>query len=128
MRLVNRTFEELQIGDKAEIRRLITEDDLYVFAQTSGNYNPLSLPNQDVDGDGEPENMEPTMFVASIVSAVVGNILPGPGAQFKDFQFESHGRAHPGEEMLIEVEVIEKKENNIVSINLSVKRSSDNEL
>ncbi|NLA52214.1 MAG: bifunctional enoyl-CoA hydratase/phosphate acetyltransferase [Alcaligenaceae bacterium] len=128
MRLVNRTFEELQIGDKAELRRLITEDDLYVFAQTSGNYNPLSLPNQDVDGDGEPENMAPTMFVASIVSAVVGNILPGPGAQFKDFQFESHGRAHPGEEMLIEVEVIEKKENNIVSINLSVKRSSDNEL
>ena len=128
MRLINRTFDELQVGEKAELRRLITEDDLYVFASTSGNYNPLSLPNHDVDGDGEAENMAPTMFVASIVSAVVGNILPGPGAKFKEFQFEAYGGAHPGEEMLVQVEITEKKENSIVAINFSVTRISDNKL
>ena len=41
MHLVNRTFDELQPGDSAELRRLITPDDLYVFAAASGNY--LSL-------------------------------------------------------------------------------------
>ena len=128
MRLVNRTFDELQVGDKAELRRLITVDDLYVFASASGNYNPLSLPNHDLDGDGEPENMAPTMFVASIVSAVVGNILPGPGTAFKDYHFEAHERAHPGDEMLIEVEVTDKKPKNIVSLKLSVTRTSDNVL
>lgn len=128
MRLVNRTFDELQVGEKAELRRLITVDDLYVFASASGNYNPLSLPNQDVDGDGEAENMAPTMFVASIVSAVVGNILPGPGAAFKNYCFESHARAHPGDEMLIEVEVTDKKDNHVVSLKLSVTRTSDDKL
>lgn len=128
MRLINRTFDELKIGDKAELCRLITEDDLYVFATASGNYNPSSLPNYDVDGDGEAENMAPTMFVASIVSAVVGNILPGPGTRFKAYQFESYGHAHPGEEMLIQIEITEKKKNNIVIIKFSVIRNSDNEL
>ncbi len=128
MRLVNRTFDELQVGDKAELRRLITEDDLYVFASASGNFNPLSLPNHDVDGDGESENMAPTMFVASIVSAVVGNILPGPGTTFKNYHFEAHEWAHPGDEMLIQVEVTGKKSNNIVSLKLAVLRASDNKL
>lgn len=128
MRLVNRTFDELQVGEKAELRRLITVDDLYVFASASGNYNPSSLPNYDVDGDGEPENMAPTMFVASIVSAVVGNILPGPGAAFKNYSFEAHERAHPGDEMLIKVEVTDKKDNHVVTLKLSVTRVSDNKL
>ncbi|NLP32154.1 MAG: bifunctional enoyl-CoA hydratase/phosphate acetyltransferase [Oligella ureolytica] len=128
MRLINRTFDELQVGEKAELRRLITEDDLYVFAATSGNYNPLSLPNHDVDGDGEAENMAPTMLVASVVSAVVGNVLPGPGSKFKDFHFESYGRVYPGEELLIQVEVTDKKEDSIVSISLAVTRISDNVL
>ena len=43
MRLVNRTFPELQPGDVAELRRLITADDLYVFAVASGNFNPMHL-------------------------------------------------------------------------------------
>jgi phosphate butyryltransferase len=128
MRLVNRTYDELKVGDKAELRRLVTIDDLYVFATTSGNYNPLSLPNGEVDCNGRPENMAPTMFVASIVSAVVGNILPGPGSTYKDFKFESHCRAHPGDELLITVEVIDKKPNNVVTIKLAVTRTSDNQL
>ena len=53
MHLVNRTFDELQPGDSAELRRLITPDDLYVFAAASGNYNPMHLPSTDLDGDGE---------------------------------------------------------------------------
>lgn len=128
MRLVNRTFDELQVGDKAELRRLITVDDLYVFASASGNYNPLSLPNNDFDGDGRPENMAPTMLVSSIVSAVVGNILPGPGTAFKDYYFEAHERAQPGDELIIQVEVTGKREQNLVDLKLAVIRSADDVL
>ena len=52
MRMVNRTFDELQPGDSAEIRRLITGDDLYVFAVASGNSNPMHLADSDLDGNG----------------------------------------------------------------------------
>ncbi|OZA10284.1 MAG: hypothetical protein B7Y02_10980, partial [Rhodobacterales bacterium 17-64-5] len=52
MHLVNRTFDEMQPGEAAEIRRLITNDDLYVFAVASGNSNPMHLTDSDLDGNG----------------------------------------------------------------------------
>lgn len=128
MRLVNRTFDELQVGDKAEVRRVITEDDLYIFAAASGNCNPLSLPNYDIDGDGQVESRAPTMFLASAVSAIVGNELPGPGATFKQYQFTSHDYAKSGDELIIQVEVVEKLEQPLVGIKLAVSRASDNSL
>src|SRR5690606_34953358 len=82
MHLVNRTFAELSVGETAELRRLVTPDDLYVFAAASGNYNPMHLPSADVDGDGRPENIAPGMFVASLISAVLGTLLPGPGTLY----------------------------------------------
>ena len=61
MRLVNRTFNELQTGDVAELRRLISADDLYVFAAASGNHNPMHLTDSDLDGDGRNERVAPGM-------------------------------------------------------------------
>ncbi|NDH32730.1 MAG: enoyl-CoA hydratase, partial [Betaproteobacteria bacterium] len=43
MHLVNRTYDELAAGDSAELKRLITTDDLFAFAVCSGNHNPLHL-------------------------------------------------------------------------------------
>jgi hypothetical protein len=54
MRIENRPLSELKVGDAAEIVRLVTADDLYVFASASGNHNPMHLPKQDHDGDGTP--------------------------------------------------------------------------
>ena len=76
MRLVNRTFPELQPGDVAELRRLITADDLYVFAVASGNFNPMHLTGSDLDRDGQTERVAPAMFVGSLISAVLGTQLP----------------------------------------------------
>jgi hypothetical protein len=42
-----------RIGDTAELRRLCTADDLFVFANSSGNHNPMHLPHRDGDGDGQ---------------------------------------------------------------------------
>ena len=83
MRLVNRTFNELQTGDVAELRRLISADDLYVFAAASGNHNPMHLTDSDLDGDGRNERVAQGMFVASMISAVLGTQLPGAGTLYR---------------------------------------------
>lgn len=79
MHLTNKTFDEMEIGQTQELRRLITADDLYVFANVSGNYNPMHLPEWDGDGDGHAESVAPGMYIASLISAVLGTSLPGPG-------------------------------------------------
>lgn len=125
MRLVNRTFDELSPGETAQLRRLITPDDLYVFAASSGNYNPMNLPNGDLDGDGKPEQMAAGMFIASLVSAVLGTHLPGPGTQLQHQTLTFHATAHAGDELLCQVTVLDKNADGTVRLKTDVTRPSD---
>jgi phosphate butyryltransferase len=128
MRLVNQTFHELQIGDVAELRRLITADDLYVFAAASGNHNPMHLTDSDLDGDGRNERVAQGMFVASLISAVLGTQLPGAGTLYRRQVLDFHERAHAGEELICRVEVLDKLPSGLVKLATSVRRMSDGAL
>jgi len=125
MRLVNRIYDELRPGDSAELKRLVTQDDLYVFAAASGNYNPMHLPDTDGDGDGRPEQIAPGMFTASLISAVLGNLLPGPGTLYRQQSLFFHERAHAGEELVCRVSVAEKLPDGGVRLTTEVRRISD---
>ncbi|KKW68335.1 bifunctional enoyl-CoA hydratase/phosphate acetyltransferase [Lampropedia cohaerens] len=125
MRLTNRTYDELHVGDHAELRRLITQDDLYVFAAASGNYNPMHLPSTDVDGDGVPENIAPAVYVVALISSVLGNLLPGPGTLFRSHHFKVHARAHAGDELLLETRVLDKCGDNVVRLHTRASRLVD---
>ncbi|OYW68680.1 MAG: enoyl-CoA hydratase [Bosea sp. 12-68-7] len=128
MHLTNRTFAELQPGETAELRRIITPDDLYVFAAASGNYNPMHLPQTDVDGDGKAENIAPGMFVASQISAVLGMLLPGAGTLYRRQVLDFHARAHAGDEVVCRVKVVEKLADGVVRMETQVVRASDEAL
>lgn len=125
MRLVNRTYDELQPGESAELKRLVTPDDLYVFAAASGNYNPMHLPDADGDGDGRPEQVAPGMFAASLISAVLGNMLPGPGTLYRGQNLSFHARAHAGDELLCRVTVTEKLTDGGIRLTTEVRRIGD---
>lgn len=123
MKLENRTFDQLQIGETAELRRLITADDLYVFASASGNFNPMHLPGRDGDGDGKIDAVAPGMLVASMISAVLGTLLPGPGTLYRSQSLNFRGRAHAGEELTCAVRVLAKEESGAVRLATEVRRS-----
>ncbi len=128
MRLVNRTLDEIRPGDRAEVRRLISADDLYVFAVASGNYNPMHLTDSDLNHDGAKERVAPGMFVGSLISAVLGTQLPGPGTLYRRQTLEFHTRAHAGEEVVAAVEVLDKADDGAVRLRTTVSRASDGEL
>ena len=127
MRLINKTYAEIQPGDRAEFRRLITADDLYIFAVSSGNTSPTHLEDSDLDGDGTMERIAPGMFVASLLSAVLGTQLPGPGTLYRRQSLEFHARAHAGEEVLVLAEVLDKADGH-VRLKTEVRRVADNGL
>lgn len=128
MLLINRTFNELQVGDSAELRRLVTADDLFVFAAVSGNHNPMHLRDSDLDGDGRTERVAPGMFVASLISAVLGTQLPGAGTLYKRQVIDFHERAHAGEELLCSVEVLDKQADGTVRLGTRIRRLADGAL
>ncbi len=101
----NIPLDQLKPGMAAEARRVARADDFYVFANSSGNSNPLHLSRYDGDGDGLPEAVAPSMWVGALISAVVGNQLPGPGTLYRAQTLRFVGRANAGDELVIRVRV-----------------------
>ena len=101
----NTPFAALRVGMEAELRRIVRADDLYIFASASGNLNPMHLPP--VDGDGRPEAVAPSMWLATLISAVLGNRLPGPGTLYLGATLRFLGRAHAGDEVVARVRLRE---------------------
>lgn len=125
MKTENRLYDEIEIGDSAEMRRMCTADDLYVFANSSGNHNPLHLPQYDGDGDGTNEAVAPSMWVGSLISALLGNRLPGPGTFYRGQTFRFLDRVHSGQEVTIRVEVTAKEANRLIRMATTVDRVAD---
>jgi len=117
MRRVNKTYDELKIGDEAVLHRVCAANDLYVFAHASGNLNPLHLPDKEGDGG---ETVAPSMWVGALVSSVLGNVLPGPGTLYKSQNFRFVDRVHVGDDLAISVKVKEKKPGNVVVLDTRV--------
>lgn len=110
----NVPFDQLEIGMEAQRTRTLLADDLYVFANSSGNVNPMHLPNQDGDGDGRPESVAPGMWVASLISAVLGCELPGPGTLYHSQSLRFLGQAHAGDTLTVKVRLTEKHADRLV--------------
>ena len=117
----NKTFDELAVGDEAEIERLARAEDFYVFAHASGNHNPMHLSAKDGDGDGKLEAIAPAMWLGSLVSAVLGNVLPGPGTLYRSQRFRFCGKAEAGDTLVIGVRVTDKGEGRNVRLDTWVK-------
>ncbi|PKP79856.1 MAG: enoyl-CoA hydratase [Alphaproteobacteria bacterium HGW-Alphaproteobacteria-2] len=126
MLIENRTLEELAPGDTAELRRLVTQDDLLAFANVSGNHNPMHIYDLDGDGDGTREALAPGMFLGALISAVVGNLLPGAGTLYLSQRLEFPARAQAGEELVSRVRVTAKDTTaGTVTLATEVRRLSD---
>ncbi|SMX42665.1 bifunctional enoyl-CoA hydratase/phosphate acetyltransferase [Maliponia aquimaris] len=129
MKISNKTFDELRPGDTASLRRLCTQDDLLAFANVSGNHNPMHVYNADGDGDGHPEAVVPGIFIGALVSAVLGNLLPGAGTLYRAQSLVFHNLAHAGDELESRVTVTGKTEaEGIVTLATEVTRPSDGAL
>jgi phosphate butyryltransferase len=123
MQFENHPYDEIAVGQSAELTRLCTVEDLIVFANASGNHNPLHL--ADPDGDGPAVQVAPSMWVGSLISAVLGNLLPGPGTLYRTQNLDFPGRAHAGEELRVRVAVTEKRPDGVVALSTEVTRVAD---
>jgi phosphate butyryltransferase len=104
MSQTNKLFADLAIGDTASITRIVTPDDLYVFAHVSGNLNPSNLPASG-DHTDDAHAAAPSMWVGSLFSAVLGNLLPGPGTVYESQSLRFHARACVGDTLTVAVAV-----------------------
>ena len=73
-------FEDLSVGQSAEITRTVDAPDIEAFAAVSGDVNPVHLDEAYAQGTPFKGRIAHGMLSAAYISAVLGTRLPGPGA------------------------------------------------
>ena len=81
-------FDEINIGDEAEIVHTVTQQDLGSFVELTGDDNPVHVDQAFAASTNLGKPVAHGMLVASFISTVIGTRLPGKGALW----FEQHLR------------------------------------
>ncbi|MDF7811130.1 MaoC family dehydratase [Hymenobacter sp. YC55] len=69
----------LSIGDSASLQKVMLDEDLQLFAKLSLDTNPIHSDEQFASQTRFGRRICPGMLYSSLISAVIGTKLPGPG-------------------------------------------------
>lgn len=100
-------IEDLEIGMRRHLRKEVTDRDIELFAEVSTDHNPVHLDDdyaQDTIFEGRIAH---GMLTAGLISAVIGEQLPGHGTVYLGQTLKFIGPVRPGDVVLAEVEVLE---------------------
>jgi 3-hydroxybutyryl-CoA dehydratase len=73
-------FEELTIGKSAQFSRTITDSDVMTFAEVTGDFNPVHVDEAAAAKTRFGGRIAHGILSAGLVSAAIGNKLPGAGS------------------------------------------------
>jgi acyl dehydratase len=72
----------LKVGDAAEMRKTIADEDVRAFAELTGDRNPVHLDEEYAASTRFGRRIAHGMLGASLISAVLANELPGRGTVY----------------------------------------------
>ncbi|MCG6118263.1 MAG: enoyl-ACP reductase FabI [Aquimonas sp.] len=103
----NRTFDELQVGDSAELSCVLTQRDIGLFAVVSGDVNPAHLDPEFAERSRFHGVIGHGMWGGALISAVLGTRLPGPGTIYLGQELRFKRPVRPGDAITARVTVRE---------------------
>ena len=77
--LVNRTYDEIRVGDSASLVRTLMPEDVKLFAVLTGDFNPSHADPSYSESGMFREVIAHGMWSGSLISTVLGTQFPGPG-------------------------------------------------
>jgi acyl dehydratase len=98
-----------RVGDIAEMRRTVTAADIELFAEISGDRNPLHYDLKAARASRFGEIVVQGGITSAILNAVVAEKLPGPGTVFLNVNWNFTDPVRPGETITGRVEVTEAR-------------------
>jgi len=73
-------FEDLSVGQSEKLLKKVSASDVVGFAEISGDRNPIHLSEHFAAQTPFGTRIAHGLYTASLISAVLGTRLPGPGA------------------------------------------------
>jgi 3-hydroxybutyryl-CoA dehydratase len=102
-------FEELEVGQSAEIVRQVTQQDIAVFAEVSGDRNAVHLDPDYAAKSSFKGVVAHGMLSASFISGVLGTRLPGQGTIYISQSLRFLAPVRPGDSVATRVTVKEMR-------------------
>lgn len=103
-------FEDLYIGQKAYLQKTFTDADVKLFAGISTDVNPLHISDEFAKNSIFGKRVVHGMLSASLISAVLANVLPGPGTIYLGQELKFTAPVYLGDDVKAELTVIEIRE------------------
>ena len=100
-------FEDLRVGMRETLMRTVMEDDVVDFARLSGDANPIHLSDRYAATTSFGQRIAHGLYTASLISAILGTRLPGPGAVYRSQTLNFYAPVKIGDVVTVIVEVVE---------------------
>ena len=105
----NRVFDEIKVGDSANLTRTLTRRDIEIFAAMSGDINPIHTDAEFAGHDLFHHIIAHGMWGGALISTVLGTELPGPGTIYRSQTLTFLRPIVVGDTVVVSVAVREKK-------------------
>ena len=110
--LVNKTFDEIHVGDSASLTRTLMPEDVKLFAILTGDVNPAIVDPKFSESGMFREVIAHGMWSGSLISTVLGTQFPGPGTILVDQSLHFARPVTIGDSITITVTAKQKFEHN----------------
>jgi len=108
----NLTFDEIQVGDHAQLVRTLRPDDIHLFAVMSGDVNPTHVDTEYARSSQFREVVGHSMWGSTLISSILGTEFPGPGTVYVSQGLNFWRPITIGDTLTITVTCREKYEHN----------------
>lgn len=104
--MTGKTIDQIYIGDKASFQKTISESDVYLFSGISGDCNPAHINEVESSKTVFNGRIAHGLLTASLISAVLGMQLPGPGTIYLNQTLQFTAPVKIGDTIKAEVKVL----------------------
>ncbi len=103
-----------KVGDTASISRTITQEGIEKFAELTGDGNPVHLDEEFAKKTRFGRRIAHGMWGASLISAVLGTRLPGPGTVYLSQSMKFQAPVYAGDTITATVTVTKVREDKAI--------------
>ncbi|MDX1298250.1 MAG: MaoC family dehydratase [Pseudomonas sp.] len=104
----NTPYDVLEVGQTASYSKTVSERDIQLFAEVSGDHNPVHLDAEYAATTMFKERIAHGMFSGALISAAVACELPGPGTIYIGQSMRFTAPVKLGDTLTVRLEILEK--------------------
>nr|WP_321483775.1 MaoC family dehydratase [uncultured Cohaesibacter sp.] len=94
-------YDDMKIGQKESLTHKVTESDISAFADLTGDHNPVHIDKAYGAASRFGSNIAHGIYTASLLSAIIGMRLPGPGSIYVSQNLQFKAPVHVGDTVTV---------------------------